>query len=195
MTETTTETQTPETETTTTEVAPTGEKKSLADLISTLDEDSQKVVLGEVEKARKEAEGLRKRVKEAEPKAQQFDTLQAAQLTAEQRAAQELQAARDSASTAMQNAAKVTVKAALAGVVADPDSVIEDLNLARFVTDDGEIDEAAVVAIRAKYAALGGPQQSRAPQPDRSQASGANGGTTTTPRSEFGSLLKNALTT
>lgn len=48
------------------------------------------------------------------------------------------------------------VKAALVGVIPDDriEDVIDDLNLSRYVGDDGEVDTEAVKALRDKYAAL-----------------------------------------
>lgn len=54
--------------------------------------------------------------------------------------------------------AAAEIKAALSGVVPDPKAIVEDLNLSKYVTDDGEVDEDAVKALREKYAALGGKQ-------------------------------------
>lgn len=51
--------------------------------------------------------------------------------------------------------AAAEIKAALSGVVPDPKAIVEDLNLAKYVTDDGDVDEAAVKTLREKYAALG----------------------------------------
>lgn len=50
--------------------------------------------------------------------------------------------------------AAADIRAALSGVVNDPDSIIEDLNLARYITDDGDVDAAKVKSLREKYAAL-----------------------------------------
>lgn len=55
-----------------------------------------------------------------------------------------------------QRLAAAEIKAALAGVVPDPKAIVEDLNLSKYVTDDGDVDEAAVTALRDKYAALSG---------------------------------------
>jgi hypothetical protein len=56
-----------------------------------------------------------------------------------------------------QKLAGAEIKAALAGVVPDPKAIVEDLNLAKYVTDDGEVDEDAVKALREKYLALAKP--------------------------------------
>lgn len=50
--------------------------------------------------------------------------------------------------------AAAEIRAALTGVVADPASIIEDLNLARYVTESGEVDGKAVAALRDKYVAI-----------------------------------------
>ena len=50
--------------------------------------------------------------------------------------------------------AAAEVKAALAGVVTDPAAIVEDLNLAKFITADGDVDAKAVTALRDRYAAL-----------------------------------------
>lgn len=170
------------------ETAEPAKPKTLADLLDGLDDDTKTVVLGEVEKARKEAKGLRDRLKPAEAAASELESLRAAQQTAEQRAQAEADRIRAEAGQAMQKAAAVTVRAALTGVVDDPDAIIEDLNLARFLGDDGLIDEGAVTALRDKYAALGG--GTRRPRPDPSQASGANGKTAGEPRDVFASILQ-----
>lgn len=53
--------------------------------------------------------------------------------------------------------AAAEVRAALAGIVPDPKSIVEDLDLSRYVADDGEVDEDAVTALRDKYASLAKP--------------------------------------
>lgn len=165
-------------------------KKSLEDLLADLDDDRRGVILGEVTKARSEAQGLRTRLKDAEPKIAEYDRLAQASKTDAERAQEAQQAAESRATKAMQRVARAEVKAALSGLVDDPDSIIEDLNLARFVDDDGEVNEAALVALKNKYAAFSG---RRAPRPDPSQASGANGLANAGPASEFASILQTAL--
>lgn len=51
--------------------------------------------------------------------------------------------------------AAAEIKAALTGIVPDPKVIVEDLNLAKYVTEDGDVDEEAVKSLREKYAALG----------------------------------------
>jgi len=162
-------------------------KKSLEDLLADLDDERRQVILGEVTKARTEAKNLRTRLTEAAPKVAEYDRLSEASKTADQRAQEALNAAQAKADAAMQRMARAEVKAALAGVVEDPESIIEDLNLARFVSDDGDVDNDAINALKSKYATFSG---RRAPRPDPSQASGANGSHAATPATEFASLIR-----
>jgi len=166
-------------------------KPTLADSLAALDDDTRKFVLGEVEKARTEAKGLRARVKDLEPKAAQFDQIKTEQQTAEQRAQQQAEQAQQRAVEAMHKAARTTVKAALTGVVDDPELVIDDLNIAKFVTDHGEIDEDAITALRERYAALGGGKP-RIPVPNPAQ--GAAGSPVLQPRDQFAALIRGATT-
>lgn len=53
-----------------------------------------------------------------------------------------------------QERAAAKIEAALTGVVEDPAAFIDDLNLAKFVTADGDVDAEAVAALRAKYEPL-----------------------------------------
>lgn len=162
-------------------------KGSLEDLLADLDDDRRGVILGEVTKARNEAQGLRTRLREAEPKISEYDRLVAASKTDAERAQEATTAAEQRATTAMQRVARAEVKAALTGLVDDPDSIIEDLNLTRFVDDDGEVNEAALAALRTKYSAFTG---RRAPRPDPSQASGAQGKAPAGPAQEFASIMQ-----
>jgi hypothetical protein len=168
--------------------AKTGDqKKSLEDLLAGMDETARTAVLGEVTKARTEAHGLRTRLKEAEPKVAEYDRLREASKTAEERTQEVLKAAEDRAQAATQRVARAEVKAALTGLVDDPDAIVEDLNLARFVDADGEINETAITALKTKYAAFSG---RRPPRPDPSQGSGANGRSESSAAAQFASILQ-----
>jgi hypothetical protein len=113
--------------------------------------------------------------------------LVAASKSAEERALEAQTAAEARATAANMRVARAEVKAALAGVVENPDAIVDDLNLAKFVGDDGEVDAAAVKALRDKYAGFGSP---RAPRPDASQGSGANGVAAAGPAEEFASFIR-----
>ena len=166
-------------------------KKSLEDLLADLDDDRRGIILGEVNKARSEAKGLRERLRESDPKVAEYDRLVEASRTDAERAQEALKAAETRATTATQRIARAEVKAALTGLVDNPDAIVEDLNMSRFVDQDGEVDTAAVSALKAKYAAFAG---RRPPRPDPSQASGANRSTTTpNPAAEFAAILQGQL--
>ena len=165
---------------------PADGKRSLEDLLAGLDDTARGVVMGEVTKARNEAKGLRDRLKDSEPKVAEYDRLAQASKTDAERAQEAQLAAEQRATNAMQRVARAEVRAALTGLVDNPDSIIEDLNLSRFVDDDGEINEAALAALKTKYAAFSG---RRAPRPDPSQASGANGAASGSPAQDFASIL------
>lgn len=162
-------------------------KKTLEESLADLDDATRAFVLGEVTSARSEAKNLRERLKAAEPKVTQFDALVEASKTAEERALEAQKTAETRATAANQRIARAEVKAALAGVVDNPDAIVDDLNLAKFVDDDGEVDQQAVKALREKYAGFGQP---RPPKPDPSQGSGANGATPTGPAEEFASFIR-----
>ena len=165
--------------------------RTLEELLADLDDDRRGVILGEVSKARGEAKNLRERLKAAEPKVAEYDRLAEASKTAEERAQEAQKAAEARAAAATQRVARAEVKAALAGLVEDPESIVEDLNLSRFVDDDGEIKQDAIDNLKAKYTGLSG--RKGTPRPDRSQASGANGATPASPASEFASLIQGQL--
>jgi len=85
------------------------------------------------------------------------------------------QAGRDEAATEFgSRIAAAEIKAALTGIVPDPGSIVEDLNISRYLTDTGEVDAAKVSELKAKYQALaktpgagsadGGPQGTPPPQ-------------------------------
>lgn len=80
----------------------------------------------------------------------------------------------EAASELGQRIAAAELRAALTGLVPDPALIVEDVNLAKFVTDDGEVDPDAVAAFRAKYegqrpsfqgSADGGPQGDSTKEP------------------------------
>jgi DNA repair exonuclease SbcCD ATPase subunit len=161
-------------------------KRSLDDLLADLPEDTRKVLLGEVSKSRSEAKSLRERLKAAEPKISEYDRLIEASKTAEERALEARQAAEQRAAAAVQRVAKAELKAALAGIVDNPDAVVGTLDLSRFVDADGEVDAEAVDNLRRTFSSLTKP---RAPKPDPSQASGANKPSEASPAEAFAAFL------
>lgn len=129
------------------------------------------------------------RSKENSKKAAEYDKLVAASQTETERAQADATAARQEAEAMRGQIAAAEIKAALTGVVADPAAVVDDLNLAKFVTDEGSIDAEAVKALRDRYAALSptGTEGPRTPAPTPGQ--GAN----STPRP--GQITREALET
>lgn len=104
----------------------------------------------------------------------EYDKLVAANQTDLERAQQAAQAAEGTISAMRERVASADIRAALTGIVPDPESVIEDLNIARFIGDDGEVKTEAVTALRAKYAALA-PEGKRLPAANPAQGSSGSG--------------------
>lgn len=96
------------------------------------------------------------RAKENSAAASELESLRQSAMTDQEKAVAEAeQRGRQAARVELaRNLAAAEVKAALTGVVADPAQIVEDLNLERYVTDDGGVDAEKVAALRAKYEAL-----------------------------------------
>jgi hypothetical protein len=163
------------------------EPKTLAELLKLLEPDQRRIVQGEVSKARKEAQGLRGRLKTAEDKAAEYDQLLDAQKTEQQRAQE---AAEARATTAEKQAAehlahriRSEVKALAAEGFADPDDAAAFLDLSSYAGDNGEVDVDTMRAdlddllVRKPHLAKPAAEpKPRAPAPNRAQGSSANGG-------------------
>lgn len=121
----------------------------------------------ELAKARK----WEKQAKSNADAAKRLGEVEEQQKSAEQRAQDAARKAEERAQAAAERVAKAEIKAALTGVVDDPDSIIEDLSIKRFLADD-EPDDDAIAALKAKYEALRPPTK-RAPNPNPAQ--GVNG--------------------
>lgn len=78
-----------------------------------------------------------------------------------------------------QRLAAAEIKAALTGVVSEPEDIIDDLNLTKFLTEDGSVDSDAVKKLRKKYEAMAPkeakPAQQRPKEGLRSVPIGVNG--------------------
>lgn len=114
-----------------------------------------------------EAQKWERRSKANKAKADQLDELTESSKTAEQRATDASQRAERLA----EQYVRAKLEAALTGVVPDPAAVVDDLNHARYVTADGEVDAEKVAALRARYEALA-PAGTRAPRPNPAAGSG-----------------------
>lgn len=93
--------------------------------------------------------------------AKELETLKASQLSETEKAVNEAEErGRKAGTTAgMERLAAAEIKAALTGVVPDPASIVEDLALARYLDEDGEIDDEKVAALKAKYEAMAKPAE------------------------------------
>lgn len=104
-------------------------------------------------KARADAE------KTAKAATAELEKLRKASMSEQEKAVTEAEErGRKEATTA--NATKLAaakIEAALTGVVPDPASLVEELNLTRYIGDDGEIDSEAIAKLKEKYAALAAP--------------------------------------
>jgi hypothetical protein len=131
---------------------------------------------------------------ELKTKASKLDELTASQQTELEKAVAK---ALDEGKTAGRKEAATIVaaarlEAALTGLVPDPRSIVEDLNLTKFVTDDGEVDEDAVKALREKYAATTG-TTAPGPRPDLTQ--GAQASSVALNSDELADTVKRVLST
>lgn len=178
---------------------PQQQKRSLEDLLSGLEQADRDAVLGEVSKARTEAQSLRKRLRDAEPLAKQAQQAADAQKTAEQRAQEAQAEAEKKANSYRDRAVKAEVKALASADFADPEDAAAFLDLSTYVDDSGEIDSKAIQTdltdLLKRKPHLGKPteQGRRAPAPDRSQGSSGNGTHTSDPGAVFAAFAKEQL--
>lgn len=126
----------------------------------------------EAQKWEKRAKENFKAAKDGSAAARKLADLEAEKLSAQERAESAAKAADERAASALARAASAEIRAALTGVVPDPAAVVEDLNIGRFLNDDGDVDPGALKSLREKYAALAPPSGPRAPAPNPAQGSG-----------------------
>ena len=157
---------------------PAEQRKSLEDLLASLDDTARTAVLGEVHKARTEAANYRGKLRDAEPKAAEYDRLAEASKTAEERAQGLATAAEERASKLLNRAVSAEVKAAASGF-ADPDDAAAFLDLTKYATPDGDVDTEALktdladLLVRKPH--LGKTPGSRLPAPNPAQGSSGSG--------------------
>jgi len=174
-------------------------KRSLEDLLGSLDEESRKAVLDQVSKARGEAKGLRDRLKQAEPQLAEYNKLLESQKSAEQRAQDAAAAADKRAQAAISRAVKSEIRAMAADSFADPDDAATALDPTEFVDDNGDIDTAGIkrelaeLLERKPHWAKGEGTSARRPAPDRSQGSSSNNRTAKSEGEQFAAFLNNQL--
>lgn len=157
---------------------PESKPRKLEDLLASLDDDARNAVLGEVGKARNEAKGLRDRVKALEPKAAEYEKLEAAAKTELERAEERAKAAEDKVQGVTRRAVTAEVKALAATDFADPSDAAAFLDLARYATGE-DIDTDAIATdladLLTRKPHLRRGDGRRAPAPDPSQGSSARG--------------------
>jgi len=107
-----------------------------------------------------------KRAKSNASAAKELEQLKASMMSETEKAVAEAEARGRAAAVSEvgQRIAAAEIKAALTGIVPDPGDIVEDLNLARYVTDSGDVDTKAIAALKKKYEALKTPPAS-APDP------------------------------
>jgi DNA-binding transcriptional regulator YiaG len=131
---------------TTTESDPTlSEIKAMADELGI----TPGQLKGRLEASRK----WEQRAKDNSKAAERLAEIEAANLSETEKAVKEAEQRGASAARADfgQRLAAAEIKAALTGVVPDPAAIVEDLNLGKYVTDTGDVDQEAVTALRSKY--------------------------------------------
>lgn len=110
---------------------------------------------------------------EAAPKLAEWEKAQEAAKTELERANERATALEERFNSSLQRAASAEIRAALTGVVPDPGALIEDMNIGRFITAEGEIDSDAISALRGKYAAFAPPAAPGRMAPNPAQGTSA----------------------
>ncbi len=140
-----------------------------------------------------EAERLKaeKRSLEANNKrlAKERDDLKAAGMTADEKALNDAknEGKAEGIKAAGAKLARAEVKAALAGLIdpADMADIIEDIDLSKYVKDDGDVDEDAVKALRTKWEKLTGKKPGEAGNGVRMVQGAGNGVKSTASGEDF----------
>jgi hypothetical protein len=123
---------------------PAEPKKSLEDLLASLDDTARAAILGEVTKARSEAASYRGKLRDAEPKAAEYDRLAEASKSAEDRASEAATKAEKRAGKLLSRAVGAEVRALAAATFADPSDASAFLDLAKYADGEGDVDVAAI---------------------------------------------------
>ena len=151
----------------------------------------------EIEKLRKEAAANRTKAKDREALAKKVAEFEQAQLSEQERTANELAAAQKRAEQLQERTVRAEIKAAAADVFADPDDAAAFLHLADYVDDDGDVDSERIKADLAdllkRKPHLGKTPEARRPAPDRHQGSSGNGRPPSDPAAQFAGWLHGAL--
>ena len=155
------------------------ERKSLADLLTGLDDTAREAVLGEVTKARTEAANYRTKLREAEPALAEYNRLVEASKTDLERAQEAIQRESSRADTLLSRAVQSEVKALAADTFADPSDAGAFLDLKKYATADGDVDAEAIRSdladLLARKPHLGKSPTSRIPAPNSAQGASGSG--------------------
>lgn len=160
-----------------------------------------------IRKANSEAQSLRKRLKELEPKAAELQAIKDSEKSDTERLNDQLTRANEQITKTRQSLAKARVQALAAAstddrlAFTDSEDAVGALDLDSYIDGDGDIDEAAIeVDLQAllerkpHWARAQPPEGPRRPAPDRTQASGAKQTRTLTPEDEFKGWIKSQIT-
>jgi len=113
------------------------------------------------------------RAKENATAAKRLAEIEAANQTAQEKAEAAARQAEERATVALHRAASSDIRAALTEAgIPNAASITEDLNISRFVADDGEINGDAVSALVEKWKPFIPPPGPRAPAPNPAQGGG-----------------------
>lgn len=143
--------------------------------------DDPKAARREIEKLRKENGDRRIKLREYEPRIAELDKITAERQTAEEKATAALAKAEERATAATTRAVRSEIRALAADLFADPGDPADNLNVAKYVSGDGEIDtdgiktDLADLLKRKPHWGKTDPAAPRSPKPDRSQGSSAQG--------------------
>lgn len=140
--------------------------------------DDPAVLRAEIEKWKSQSRRQEDRAKANANAARELEELKKSQQTDAERAVAEAEQRGRAAVLAEygQRLAAAEIKAALAGIVPDPALVLEDLNLARYVTETGDVNTEAVDALKARWTSIVGNRQLAPPPPPPPGDGGARGG-------------------
>lgn len=117
----------------------------------------------EAEKHQALARKHEQRAKSNASAVKELEKLKASMMSEQEKAVTEAEAkGRQSAVAEVgERLAAAKIETALTGVVANPAEIVEDLNLARYVTEDGDVDQEKVAALRKKYEGLAPKQDAK----------------------------------
>jgi chromosome segregation ATPase len=146
-----------------------------------------------IRKVNSEAANLRKRIKELEPLARAAKEAEDAKKSESERLTAALEAERARIAALTERTVRAEVRGLAAEKFADPEDAAAFLDLAAYVSEDGDIDAAQIKTDLAdllkRKPHLAKAADPRRPAPDRSQGSSGNGRTKSDPAAEFAAFM------